>query len=98
TMPQGRNGELPQVQAGPVCGFDDITDGHSQVQSHGPQLGSHGEPAHNGLAPDGSAQDEPAHGWLAPDGSAQDEPAHGWLAPDGSVQDCRIFAHGTYKI
>ncbi|KAK3843879.1 MAG: LOW QUALITY PROTEIN: hypothetical protein J3R72DRAFT_440193, partial [Linnemannia gamsii] len=53
TMPQGRNSEsLPQFQSGTVSGFDDITDGHSQVQSH--------TPAYGGLAPDGPAHNEPA--------------------------------------
>src|SRR5690349_9911191 len=60
---------------------------HSNAKDFGKlQLGSHGEPAHDGLAPDGSAQDKPARDWLAPDGSAHDEPAHGWLASDGSAQ------------
>ncbi|KAF9080946.1 hypothetical protein BGX29_004890, partial [Mortierella sp. GBA35] len=60
-MAQSRNGEsLPQFRAGPVYGFDDTTNGHSQVISQGPQLGSYEEPANGDPAPDGFAQDEPA--------------------------------------
>ncbi|KAG0011207.1 hypothetical protein BGZ81_002342 [Podila clonocystis] len=70
TILQCQNGEsLSQFQAGPVCDFDDTTGGHSQVLSQGLHLGPHGELAHDGLFPDGSAQDEPAQ--VGPD---QDEP------------------------
>ncbi|KAF9134764.1 hypothetical protein BGX30_011781 [Mortierella sp. GBA39] len=76
-MPQGRNGEsLPQFQTRAVSSFDDITDGHSQVQSHDPQLGSHDEPALDGLDPNDPAHEEPAQVGLG-----QDEPPLEALPP-----------------
>lgn len=81
TKPQCRNNEsLFQFPAGPVCDFDDIAGGHSQHQSHNPQPGSHGEPAHNGLVPDGPAQDQSAQ--VGPD---MDEPH--LEAPSPSFED-----------
>ena len=87
TMPQGRNSEsLPQFQSGTVSGFDDINDGHSQVQSHSPQLGSHEASAYGGLAPDGPA---PAHNEPAQVGLDQDEPPLESLPPffENAIRD-----------